>query len=123
MGRGNYYASGEHAAQWYVEYEPDILEEVFRKIEERFASFHRQDKWLRRDSHILLENYIFYVGVADNEHTVAVFLSSKDDGITDGLASRHFDAYEKGILDILLGLFGEVYVPTGSWTSQKIQAV
>lgn len=123
MGRGNYYASGEHAAQWYVEYEPDILEEAFREIKERFASFHEQDKWFRRDSHILLENYIFYVGVADNESTIAVFLSSKDDGITDGLASRHFETYKKGILDILLGLFGNVYVPTSSWTSQKIQAV
>lgn len=123
MGRGNYYASGNYAAQWYVEYEPDILEEAFREIKERFASFHKQDKWFRRDSHILLANDIFYVGVADNESTIAVFLSSKDDDITDGLASRHFDAYEKGIRDILLGLFGEVYVPTSSWTSQKIQAV
>lgn len=34
MGRGNYYASGDYAAQWYVDYEPDILEEVFHKIEE-----------------------------------------------------------------------------------------
>ncbi len=123
MGRGNYYASGDYAAQWYVEYEPDILEEVFRQIEERFAFFWETDKWFHRDSHILLENNLFYVGIADNEHTVAVFLSSKDNGVTDGLAARHFETYKKGILDILLGLFGEVYVPTGSWTSQKIQAV
>ncbi len=123
MGRGNYYASGNYAAQWYVEYEPDILEEVFRKIEERFASFHKQDKWLRRDSHILLANNIFYVGVADNEHNVAVFLSSKDNRVADCLAARHFDAYEKGILDILLSFFGEVYAPTSSWTSRKIQSV
>lgn len=123
MGRGNYYASGNYAAQWYVEYEPDILEEVFRKIEERFASFHKQDKWLRRDSHILLANNIFYVGVADNEHNVAVFLSSKDNRVADCLAARHFDAYEKGILNILLSFFGEVYVPTSSWTSRKIQAI
>lgn len=123
MGRGNYYASGNYAAQWYVEYEPDILEEAFREIKERFASFHKQDKRFRRDSHILLANDIFCVGIADNEHAVAVFLSSKDNGITDGLAARHFEAYKKGILDILLGLFGEVYVPTGSWTSQKTQAV
>lgn len=123
MGRGNYYASGDYAAQWYVEYEPDILDEVFRKIEERFASFHKQDKWLRRDSHILLANNIFYVGIADNEHNVAVFLSSKDDRVADCLAARHFDAYAKGILDILLSFFGEVYVPTSSWTSRKIQAI
>ena len=123
MGRGNYYASGNYAAQWYVEYEPDILEEVFRKIEERFASFHKQDKWLRQDSHILLANNIFYVGVADNEHNVAVFLSSKDNRVADCLAARHFDAYEKGILNILLSFFGEVYVPTSSWTSRKIQSV
>lgn len=123
MGRGNYYASGDHAAQWYVDYEPDILEDAFREIEERFASFYKQDKWFRRDSHILLENDLFYVGIADNEHTIAVFLSSKDDGVTDGLAARHFNAYEKGILNILLSFFGEVYVPTSSWTSRKIQAV
>lgn len=123
MGRGNYYASGDHAAQWYVDYEPDILEDAFREIEERFASFYKQDKRFRRDSHILLENDLFYVGIADNEHTIAVFLSSKDDGVTDGLAARHFNAYEKGILDILLSFFGEVYVPTSSWTSRKIQAV
>lgn len=123
MGRGNYYASGDYAAQWYVDYEPDILEEVFHKIEERFASFHRQDKWLRRDSHVLLENDLFCIGLADNEHTVAVFLSSKDDGVTDGLAARHFETYKKRILNILLSFFGEVYVPTSSWTSQKIQSI
>ena len=123
MGRGNYYASGDHAAQWYVDYEPDILEDAFREIEERFASFYKQDKWFRRDSHILLENDLFNVGIVDNEHTIAVFLSSKDDGVTDGLAARHFNAYEKGILDILLSFFGEVYVPTSSWTSRQIQAV
>lgn len=123
MGRGNYYASGNYAAQWYVEDEPDILDEVFRKIEERFASFHKQDKWLRRDSHILLANNIFYVGIADNEHNVAVFLSSKDNGIANGLAARHFDAYEKGILNILLSFFGEVYVPTSSWTSRKLHGL
>lgn len=123
MGRGNYYASGDHAAQWYVDYEPDILEDAFREIEERFASFYKQDKWFRRDSHILLENDLFYVGIADNESTIAVFLSSKDNGTTDGLAAWHFGAYEKGILDILLSFFGEVYVPTSSWTSRKIQAI
>ena len=123
MGRGNYYASGKYATQWYVEYEPDILEEVFQKIEERFSSFHRQGKWLRWDSHILLENGFFYVGTADNEPSIAIFLSSKDDGVMDGLAARHFDAYAKGILDILLSFFGEVYVPTSSWTSRKIQAI
>lgn len=123
MGRGNYYASGDYAAQWYVDYEPDILEEAFQEIEERFPSFHKQDKWIRRDSHILLENNLFCVGIADNESTIAIFLSSKDNGIADGLAARHFNAYEKGILDILLSFFGEVYVPTSSWTSQKIQSI
>lgn len=123
MGRGNYYASGNYAAQWYVDYEPDILEEVFQKIKERFASFHKQDEWIRRDSHVLLANNVFYVGIADNEHNVAVFLSSKDNRVSDVLAARHFNAYAEGILDILLSFFGEVYVPTSSWTSRKIQSV
>lgn len=123
MGRGNYYASGNYAAQWYVDYEPDILEEVFHKIEERFASFHRQDKWLRRDSHILLANNVFYVGIADNEYNVAIFLSSKDNRVADCLAARHFETYKKGIINILLSFFDEVYVPTSSWTSQKIQSI
>lgn len=123
MGRGNYYASGDYAAQWYVEYEPNILEEAFREIEERFPSFHKQDKWIRRDSHVLLANNLFYIGIADNEHMIAVFLSSKDDGVTDGLAARHFETYKKGILNILLSFFGKVYVPTSSWTSRKIQSV
>ena len=123
MGRGNYYASGDYAAQWYVDYEPDILEEVFHKIEERFASFRKQDKWIRRDSHVLLANNIFYIGIADNEWTVAVFLSSKDNAVADSLAARHFNTYEEGILNILLSLFGKVYVPTSSWTSRKIQSI
>lgn len=117
MGRGNYYASGDYAAQWYVECEPDILEDVFREIEERFPSFRKQDKWIRRDSHVLLANNIFYIGIADNEWTVAVFLSSKDNAVADSLAARHFNTYEEGILNILLSLFGKVYVPTSSWTS------
>lgn len=32
MGRGNYYASGDYAAQWYVEYEPDILLSFFDEV-------------------------------------------------------------------------------------------
>lgn len=133
MGRGNYYASGDYATQWYVGYAHDIPEdefvselvkkEVMYQIATRYPSFWKTDIWIRRDSHVLLENQLFYIGIADNENSIVIFLSSKDDGITDGLASRHFDVYEKGIRDILLGLFGEVYVPTSSWTSQKIQAV
>ncbi len=123
MGRGNYYASGNYAAQWYVEYEPDILEDTFREIEIRFPSFYKQDKWIHRDSHILLENKLFYIGIADNEWTVAVFLSSKDNAVTDSLTAQHFDTYKEGILDILLSFFIEVYVPTSSWTSRKIQSV
>lgn len=123
MGRGNYYASGNYAAQWYVDYESDVLEEVFHKIEERFPSFHKQDKWIRRDSHVLLANNLFYVGIADNEWSVAIFLSSKDNRVADCLAARHFDTYEEGILNILLSFFGKVYVPTSSWTSRKIQSV
>lgn len=123
MGRGNYYASGNYAAQWYVDYEPDVLEDVFREIEVRFPSFHKQDKWIRRDSHVLLANNLFYIGIADNEHDVAVFLSSKDNRVADCLAARHFNTYEEGILNILLSFFGKVYVPTSSWTSRKIQSV
>ena len=130
MGRGNYYASGDYAAQWYVNYEHDIPEdefiselvkkEVMYQIATRYPSFWETDIWIRRDSRALLENQLFYVGIADNENNIAVFLSSKDEGGVEGLTARHFAAYRKGVLDILLDLFGEVYLPTGSWTSRKI---
>lgn len=130
MGRGNYYASGDYAMQWYVSYEHDIPEdefvselvkkEVMHQISTRYPSFWKTDIWIRRDSHVLLENRLFYIGLADNENSIVIFLSSKDESSTEGLARRHFSMYKKGILDILLKLFGEVCLPTGSWTSRKI---
>lgn len=135
MGRGNFCASGDLAMQWYIDYdqftsEDGEIDELFlhemvnyemvNKIMKRYPSFWKTDKWIRRDAHALLENKLFYIGTADNENTLAVFISSKDEFGIGRMAIRHFDGYKKGVQQILLDLFGEVYIRTSVWTSGRI---
>ena len=135
MGRGNFCASGDLAMQWYIDYDQFTSEdgeydelfqhemvnyEMVNQIMNRYPSFWKTNAWIRRDAHALLENKMFYIGIADNENTLAVFISSKDEFGTGRMAIRHFEGYKKGIQKILLELFGEIYVRTSAWTSARI---
>lgn len=154
MGRGNYCARGDYAEQWYIDYDNyycnvydeendeeseetffdrDLLDEdvsmLMQEIEKRFPSFCQCDKWGNyyegRENHFLLENSMFYIGIADNEWSAAIFIQGKDEAISwngyEGLATKHFDNYVKQLEKILLDTFGSVYVRNGAWMSSKLE--
>lgn len=154
MGRGNYCARGNYAGQWYLDYDnyyspmydaetdeeteetffdQDLLDEdvsmLMQEIEDRFPSFRHCDKWGNyyegRENHFLLENEMFYIGIADNEWSASIFIQGKDEDISwhgyEGLAGKHFDNYTKQIEKILLDMFGDVYKRNGAWMSSKIE--
>lgn len=154
MGRGNYCARGDYADQWYLDYDnyytpmydaetgeeteetffdQDLLDEdisvLMQAVEKRFPSFYPCDKWGSyyegSENHFLLENEMFYVGVADNEWSAAIFIQGKDDEISykgiDGLAGKHFANYAENLEKILLDMFGAVYRRNGAWMSSKIE--
>lgn len=143
MGRGNFLPIGIMTDQWYIDYErywlyseeededsdpyfDDItrdieLEEVMMKIKERFPSFVEVEKSV--DSYwgqvILLENELFDIGVADNEWSMAIWISErrdKDDSVLP-LAMGHIENYKREIRRILLNYFGEISLRNGAWMS------
>ncbi|MEG2624150.1 MAG: hypothetical protein RSC06_14750 [Clostridia bacterium] len=116
------YDAFENDGQWDQEYQGYMLNtELKELIQKRFPSFYDSDARVSRDSSAMLENELFYIGLADNEWSVAVFLQSKDDGeYSDGIVSRHFLEYTDGIKTILLDMFGTIYIRASAWTSGKI---
>lgn len=155
MGRGNYCARGDYAEQWYLDYEDyytpmydpetdeeteetffdrDLLDEdvfmLMQAIEKRFPSFRHCDKWGNyyegRENHFLLENEMFYIGIADNEWSAAIFIQGKDEDISwngyEGLATKHFNNYVEKLERIMLDTFGTVYKRNGAWMSTKLTA-
>ena len=150
MGRGNYCARGDYADQWYLDYDnyytpiydeendeetgetffdQDMLDDdismIMQEIEKRFPSFRECNKWTDRESHAMLENEMFYIGIADNEWSAAIFIQGKDEDISwngyEGLASKHFSNYVEKLEKILLEMFGSVYIRNGAWMSNKIE--
>lgn len=154
MGRSNYVARGDYADQWYIDYDgyytpgideqgeeteesffdDDLMNEdisaIMAEIEKRFPSFRHCDKWGNyyegRENHFLLENSMFYVGIADNGWSMAIFIQGKDEDISwnglQGLAGKHFSNYAEGIKTVLLQMFGAIYTSHGGWTSTKLTA-
>lgn len=144
MGRGNFCPCGDAADQWYIDYDfyrlnddehdeyetdYDLLDDdvnaAFLMIQNRFPSFSPCDKYMNHywGQTARLENKYFYIGTADNEWSEAIFIVMKDDLYPEEepLANRHFDQYCKGIQEILLDVFGTVYLRNGPWMSSKIE--
>ena len=115
MGRGNFCASGDLAMQWYIDYDQFTSEDG--EYDELFQ--HEMVNY-EMVSQIMKRYPSFWKTNADNENTLAVFISSKDEFGTGRMAIRHFEGYKKGIQKILLELFGEIYVRTSAWTSARI---
>ena len=80
MGRGNFCASGDLAMRWYIDYDQFTSEdgehdelfqhemvnyEMVNQIMKRYPSFWKTNAWIHRDAHALLENKLFYIGIAD----------------------------------------------------------
>lgn len=128
MGRGNYLANGgNYSYQWYVDndvWDWDFDAENLRAmLAKRYKSFGACDKWIDRESHAFAQNRLFYVGIADNESSVAIFISPRDDGFVRGDQRRHFHTYRDAIEQILVGQFGaqNVRIRTSAWTSVSLE--
>ena len=146
MGRGNYCPAGDCTDQWYVEYDQydiigedetptgerdyDLMMEDFdlalRAIIKRFPSFdyvngvYGDRYW---DEEYRLENKLFRIGIADNTWSLALFLQMRRDLEPDQetLARRHFAAYSKAILTIMLETFGQISLRSGAWCSRTVR--
>ena len=103
----------------------DVLECFTEGFTRMFTSFKRveKDKWLDRSIRVILESELFYVGVEDNEWSVAVKLLQKDDphdNHLEGLQKRHYQQYLDGMKKVLLERLPSIGTYSGAWTSGRI---
>ena len=84
-------------------------------------------KWVHTqlyDLTIIAESKLFYVGIADNEWSMAVMLIQRDPpwGYNyEGLQARHYQKYLDGIRDCLFNRLDELGTYAGAWTSGTIR--
>lgn len=139
MGRGNFCPCGNITFQWYINdanyydgefneyYDYDLEAEdihyALEKIKERFPSFYecRECKDSYWGQVVRLKNKLFEIGTADNQWSAAIYIKECDNLEENyGLAEKHFEEYKNGIKDILLDIFGEIYLRNGPWMSSKL---
>lgn len=112
--------------EWESEEEyGDVLDCFVESFTRMFQVFKRvdKDKWLDRSIRIILESKLFYVGVEDNEWSVAVKLLQKDDPYDnhlEGLQKRHYQQYLGGMKKALLERLPSIGTYAGAWTSGTI---
>ena len=103
----------------------DVLECFTEGFTRMFPSFKRveKDKWHDRSIRIILESELFYVGVEDNEWSVAVKLLQKEDPYDnhlEGLQKRRYQQYLDGMKKVLLERLPSIGTYSGAWTSGRI---
>lgn len=112
--------------EWESEEEyGDVLDCFVESFTRMFQVFKRvdKDKWLDRSIRVILESKLFYVGVEDNEWSVAVKLLQRDDPYDnhlEGLQKRHYQQYLGGMKKALLERLPSIGTYTGPWTSGTI---
>ena len=104
----------------------DVLECFKDSFTEMFSSFKRvkPQKWIDRSTMAILENKLFYIGVEDNQWSVAIELLQKDDPYDDhlmGLQKRHYQRYLDGMKKALLERLPSIGCYGGAWTSGTIK--
>jgi hypothetical protein len=151
MGRGNVCVNGQYEGLYYVDWDnficesededgivsqhydlqqnewEDSLELFVEDFLARFKSFSRCEKnhWLDDSCRAVLENDLFYIGVEDNQWSMAIELLQKEQGFYDsgnfaGLQARHYQTYLDGIRDCLFNQFETLGAYSGAWTSKYI---
>ena len=95
-------------------------------INKRFPSFlpcKENVKHIGRDVEVIMENELFYIGIADNQWSIAIMLLQKDHWRYDAssLQKRHYQNYLDGIRDSLFMLYPELGVYAGAWTHGTIR--
>lgn len=103
----------------------EMLDTIRTKFAAKFKSFIPIDYTTSStpkytSKHVILKNKMFCIAVEDNEWSVAIELIANDGFEAPGLRQQHFNTYYKGLREILLEMFDEIYIRTGSWTSGKI---
>lgn len=149
MGRGNACVHGDYEGLFYVDYDNFncyILDEDGNDTEEqdydlqrelidesivnfkynfikKYPNFVLVDKWIHRDSNIILENGLFYIAIEDNEWSYAVKLLQREDldFNAGGLQGKLYKTYLEGIKQVLFKQFNELGTYGGSWTSGTIK--
>lgn len=103
----------------------DVLDCFVESFTRMFPVFKRvdKDKWLDRSIRVILESKLFYVGVEDNEWSVAVKLLQRDDPYDnhlEGLQKRHYQQYLGGMKKALLERLPSIGTYIGAWSSGTI---
>ena len=83
-----------------------------------------KDNQLYTDVQIVMESKLFYIGIKDNEWSMAVMLIQKDPPwgyCIEGLQARHYQRYLDGIRDCLFNRLDELGTYSGAWTSGTIR--
>lgn len=111
----------------------DIMECLVDSFTKKFPSFadarEPRGRWIRgnrgyEDVQIVMESKLFYIGIEDNEWSMAVMLIQKEDpwdGSLEGLQAGHHQRYLDGIRDCLLDRVDELGTYGGAWTSGSIR--
>lgn len=105
--------------------EEDVLEYFCEEMRKLYPSFQppidRWDTWLDGSRRVLLENYLFYICVEDNEWSLAVELIQRDDcRHLAGLQEWHYTHYLEGMKKTLLSRLPKIGTYDGLWTSRII---
>lgn len=88
----------------------------------KFKSLKPVDQYAHRSQRIILQNKLFIIAIEDNEWSFAVELMENEDSKCVGLQRRHFGSFYKGLKSILMDTVDQIYIRTGSWTAQPVDA-
>lgn len=106
--------------------EQEDIEECFvDDFGRMFPSFERAkpNVWIGGSVRALMESKLFYIGIEDNEWSMAVKLIQKESEYGNelvGLQSRHYQRYLDGMKRALLNRLPSIGIYTGPWTSGRI---
>jgi hypothetical protein len=101
----------------------DVWLEKFRDaMQKRYKSYHKIDKYLKRDQRIVLENNMFQVIIEDNEWSFAVELISVPHCPYPAFQKHLFPQFFKGMREILFTITETIYIRNGSWIAEPFTA-
>lgn len=99
----------------YNQFKDNLAEKLIQK----FPSLTTDTTFDAKNTRTLVQNKLFAVLLRDNEWSLAVQISSIPDG-NKGLQTQMLPSFTNGLREILLNQFDEIYVRTGSFTTQPI---
>lgn len=109
------------------EEEDDVLECFMDDFTRRFPAFKRSgaNEWIGNSVRVILESKLFYIGLEDNEWSIAVKLLKKEEpwGLNwmENLQGRLCQKYLEGMKTCLLDRLPSIGTYAGAWTSGRIK--